>query len=293
MRWSPSVSTCRPGGRSGGSSCTGPRSVPSSSSNERPARCGGSAVVAHRQEQRPVALRRAVAPLAAVQRGEHVVDRCVRCLPSMPQGVVVGRLYTPAGSPLVIDHGPLLPAPARNGRDGAAPPGGVRSVTGSRQFRLWCSFGAAVRPMIAAMTTVEGMRALRSFTVRPSLPGELAALEHLAMNLRWSWDEQTRDLFRWVDPDGWDATAPRPGAPARDREPRAARRPDRRRRLRPLPRRGARRADAATSTDPAGSRPATAPRRRCARSPTSPPSSGSPRRSRSTPAASGCWPATT
>ena len=27
------------------------------------------------------------------------------------------------------------------------------------------------------------------------------------MNLRWSWDEQTRDLFRWVDPDGWDATA--------------------------------------------------------------------------------------
>jgi len=56
------------------------------------------------------------------------------------------------------------------------------------------------------MTTVEGMRALRSFTVRPSLPTELAALEHLAMNLRWSWDEQTRDLFRWVDPDGWDAT---------------------------------------------------------------------------------------
>jgi starch phosphorylase len=56
------------------------------------------------------------------------------------------------------------------------------------------------------MTTVEGMRALRSFTVRPSLPPELAALEDLAMNLRWSWDEQTRDLFRWVDPDGWDAT---------------------------------------------------------------------------------------
>ena len=26
------------------------------------------------------------------------------------------------------------------------------------------------------------------------------------MNLRWSWDEQTRDLFRWVDPDAWDAT---------------------------------------------------------------------------------------
>jgi glycogen phosphorylase len=50
------------------------------------------------------------------------------------------------------------------------------------------------------------MRALRSFTVRPSLPPELAALEELAMNLRWAWDAQTRDLFRWVDPDGWDAT---------------------------------------------------------------------------------------
>ena len=26
------------------------------------------------------------------------------------------------------------------------------------------------------------------------------------MNLRWSWDERTRDLFRWVDPEEWDAT---------------------------------------------------------------------------------------
>ena len=26
------------------------------------------------------------------------------------------------------------------------------------------------------------------------------------MNLRWSWDEQTRDLFRWVDPEQWDAS---------------------------------------------------------------------------------------
>jgi starch phosphorylase len=50
------------------------------------------------------------------------------------------------------------------------------------------------------------MKALRSFTVRPSLPPELAALETLAMNLRWSWDEQTRDLFRWVDPEQWDAS---------------------------------------------------------------------------------------
>ena len=50
------------------------------------------------------------------------------------------------------------------------------------------------------------MKALRSFTVRPSLPPELIALETLAMNLRWAWDDQTRDLFRWVDPEQWDAS---------------------------------------------------------------------------------------
>lgn len=50
------------------------------------------------------------------------------------------------------------------------------------------------------------MKALRSFTVRPSLPTELATLETLAMNLRWAWDAETRDLFRWVDPEQWDAT---------------------------------------------------------------------------------------
>ncbi len=50
------------------------------------------------------------------------------------------------------------------------------------------------------------MRALRSFSVRPRLPEAVAPLERLAMNLRWSWDEQTRDLFRWVDPDAWDST---------------------------------------------------------------------------------------
>ncbi len=51
------------------------------------------------------------------------------------------------------------------------------------------------------------MRALRSFTVRPGLPAELGALETLAMNLRWSWDAKTRDLFRWVDPRQWDESS--------------------------------------------------------------------------------------
>ena len=48
------------------------------------------------------------------------------------------------------------------------------------------------------------MRALRSFTVRAQLPSELAPLQELAFNLRWSWDERTRDLFRWVDPREWE-----------------------------------------------------------------------------------------
>ena len=35
------------------------------------------------------------------------------------------------------------------------------------------------------------------------------------MNLRWSWDEPTRDLFRWVDKDGVGGHVPRPGPAAR------------------------------------------------------------------------------
>ena len=54
------------------------------------------------------------------------------------------------------------------------------------------------------------MKALRSFTVRPTLPEPLAPLERLAMNLRWSWDERTRDLFRWVDPEPGTPTSTTP-----------------------------------------------------------------------------------
>jgi starch phosphorylase len=65
------------------------------------------------------------------------------------------------------------------------------------------------------------MKALRSFPVRPHLPEALSPLADLAMNLRWSWDERTRDLFRWVDPDSWEATHHDPmavlGGVSRDR----------------------------------------------------------------------------
>ncbi|MGH9000443.1 MAG: alpha-glucan family phosphorylase [Acidimicrobiia bacterium] len=56
------------------------------------------------------------------------------------------------------------------------------------------------------------MRALRSFTVRARLPEPLAPLHSLAFNLRWSWDERTRDLFRWLDPAGWEASGHDPVA---------------------------------------------------------------------------------
>jgi glycogen phosphorylase len=53
-------------------------------------------------------------------------------------------------------------------------------------------------------------KAVRSFTVRAELPEALARLEELAMNLRWSWDPRTRDLFRWVDPDSADEASSDP-----------------------------------------------------------------------------------
>ncbi|WP_445396159.1 alpha-glucan family phosphorylase [Streptomyces sp. LE64] len=48
------------------------------------------------------------------------------------------------------------------------------------------------------------MKAIRRLTVRPVLPGPLAPLNDLARNLRWSWHEDTRELFRALDPDRWE-----------------------------------------------------------------------------------------
>ncbi|GFG51385.1 glycogen phosphorylase [Mycolicibacterium agri] len=47
------------------------------------------------------------------------------------------------------------------------------------------------------------MKALRRFTVRAHLPERLVALERLSINLRWSWDKPTQDLFATIDPDLW------------------------------------------------------------------------------------------
>ncbi|HSJ33402.1 MAG TPA: alpha-glucan family phosphorylase [Longimicrobiales bacterium] len=42
------------------------------------------------------------------------------------------------------------------------------------------------------------------------LPGSIAALQALALNLRWSWHPATRDLFVRIDPDLWRATGHNP-----------------------------------------------------------------------------------
>ena len=47
------------------------------------------------------------------------------------------------------------------------------------------------------------MKALRRFTVRAHLPERLVALERLSVNLRWSWDKPTQDLFAAIDPTLW------------------------------------------------------------------------------------------
>ncbi len=47
------------------------------------------------------------------------------------------------------------------------------------------------------------MKALRRFTVRAHLPGRLAALELLAINLRSSWDTPTQELFASIDETLW------------------------------------------------------------------------------------------
>ncbi len=48
------------------------------------------------------------------------------------------------------------------------------------------------------------MRALRRFTVRAQLPAQLAPLQTLATNLRWSWHPPTQDLFAQLDPQAWE-----------------------------------------------------------------------------------------
>jgi glycogen phosphorylase len=48
------------------------------------------------------------------------------------------------------------------------------------------------------------VKALRRFTVRAHLPERLEALERLSVNLRWSWDTPTQELFATIDSELWE-----------------------------------------------------------------------------------------
>src|SRR5688572_32456267 len=53
-------------------------------------------------------------------------------------------------------------------------------------------------------------RPLRTFTIVPSIPESLSRLRELALNLRWAWDRETRDLFRRLDPELWETSRHNP-----------------------------------------------------------------------------------
>ncbi|NVN92411.1 MAG: DUF3417 domain-containing protein, partial [Desulfuromonadales bacterium] len=51
---------------------------------------------------------------------------------------------------------------------------------------------------------------LHTFTVVPSLTGDLAALQRIAYNLWWCWEPDAISLFRRMDADLWQATRHNP-----------------------------------------------------------------------------------
>lgn len=56
------------------------------------------------------------------------------------------------------------------------------------------------------------IKPLKTFRVTPRLPEPLAGLLDLAYNLRWSWDAETRALFRRIDRGLWETTGRNPVA---------------------------------------------------------------------------------
>ena len=49
-----------------------------------------------------------------------------------------------------------------------------------------------------------------SFGVSPTLPARLEALNKLSLNLRWTWDHPTRDVFESLNPDLWEEVGHNP-----------------------------------------------------------------------------------
>ena len=133
------------------------------------------------------------------------------------------------------------------------------------------------------------MKAIRRFTVRVTLPEPLAALHALMLNLRWSWHRPAADLFASIDPAAWAASEGDPiamlSALPSARIAALAADQDFLRRL----------GEAEQDLRQYMSEPRwyAAGEQGRPRSPTSRPSSASPPRCRSTPAAWASWPGTT
>ena len=62
------------------------------------------------------------------------------------------------------------------------------------------------RQPIGEFSSLDDVRAIRRFIVQPVLPEPLRPLAELARNLRWSWHEETQEVFRGVDPNLWAST---------------------------------------------------------------------------------------
>jgi starch phosphorylase len=45
---------------------------------------------------------------------------------------------------------------------------------------------------------------VKDHSVRRQLPGVLAPLEELALDLRWTWSHSADDLWRQLDADAWE-----------------------------------------------------------------------------------------
>jgi starch phosphorylase len=73
------------------------------------------------------------------------------------------------------------------------------------------------------------MRPLRTFTVLPSLPDELAPLLRIAYDVHWAWNHDAIDLFRRLDGDLWESAGHNPvrllGSISQDRLDEAAANP--------------------------------------------------------------------
>jgi glycogen phosphorylase len=63
------------------------------------------------------------------------------------------------------------------------------------------------------------LRAIRRFTVRTALPGPLALLHELILNLRWTWDAASQELLASIDPVRWERSGHDPVAMLGDVSP--------------------------------------------------------------------------